>query len=152
MLTAAKMATVSVGVTALMVLTACGGHDPGAPTGAIQPTTVAGPDPVPVRITQVVLGQADPIEGYVSYLRVDRPGGAAVIGGQLPGRGQVTLRLPAGQYRLQSWQRTCDGTCSHLDQPTAHCARAFALRPGQSLVVTIRVRFPATCAIVLRPA
>jgi hypothetical protein len=139
----------AAGMAALVVLlAACGGHG-ASPTATIQPTTVAGPDPVPVRITQVVTGKARPIEGSVSYLRIGRSGGAIDIDGRLPGTGMVTLRLPAGQYRLQSWQRVCDANCSHLEPPTARCARTFALRHGQPLMATIRVRFPATCVVVL---
>jgi hypothetical protein len=131
-------------LTALLV--ACGGPA-AAPTATVQPTTVPGPDPVQVRVTQVVTGKKGPIEGAVAYLRIDRTGGGTVINGRLPGRGQVTLGLPAGRYRLQSWQRVCDGNCSQLEPPSVRCARIFALRSGQPRVVTIRVQFPSTCTV-----
>jgi hypothetical protein len=150
-LTTARMTTAAVGAATLMVLAACGGHGPGAPTATIQPTTVDGPDPVPVRITQVVLGQANPVEGYVSYLRVEPAHGAAVITGRLPGSQRVTLRLPPGRYRLRSWQRTCDGNCSYLDQPTIECARAFTLHRGEPLAATIQVDWTSGCTVVLGP-
>lgn len=142
-----KAAVVGVAVLASGLLAACGGHP--SPDATVQPTTMSGPDPVPIRITQVVTSKAQPVEGAFSYLRVDHVGGATVIDGRLPGRQRVILRLPAGRYRLHSWQRTCDGNCSHLDQPTIECARAFSLHRGEPLVVTIQVDWTSKCTVVL---
>jgi hypothetical protein len=135
-------------VVATGLLAACSGQP--APDATVQPTTVSGPDPVAVHITQVTTSKARPIEGAVSYLRVDHVGGATVIDGRLPGSQQVTLRLPAGQYRLRSWQRTCDANCSHLDQPTIECARTFSLYRGEPLAATTRVDWTSKCTVVLR--
>jgi hypothetical protein len=146
--TAMRKAAVGVAVLASGLLAACSGRP--SPDATVQPVSVSGPDPVPVRITQVVTSKAQPVEGALSYLRVDHAGGATVIDGRLPGSQQVTLWLPAGQYRLRSWQRTCDGNCSHLDQPTIECARAFSLHRGEPLVVTIQVDWTSNCTVVLR--
>ena len=143
-----RKAAVGVAVLASGLLAACGGQP--SPDATVQPVTGSGPDPVPVRITQVVVSRVQPVEGALSYLRVDHADGATVIDGRLPGSHQVTLGLPAGQYRLRSWQRTCDGNCSHLDQPTIECARTFSLARREPLVVTVQVDWTAKCTVVLR--
>jgi hypothetical protein len=142
-----KAVVAGVAVLASGLLAACSGQP--SPEATVRPTTLSGPDPVAVHISQVTTSRARPVEGAVSYLRVDHVGGATVIDGRLPGSSKVTLRLPAGQYRLHSWQRTCDGNCSHLDQPTLECARAFSLHRGEPLVATIQVDWTSKCTIVL---
>jgi hypothetical protein len=146
-LTSAKTATMLGAAGLAALLTACGGS--GSATATLQPATVAGPDPVSLRIAQVAVGGGVPIEGAFSYLRIDRADGGTVAEGRLPGRSRVMLRLPAGQYQLHSWQRICDGNCGHLDPPSARCLRTFTLHRGHPRRVTIQVRFPSSCEVVL---
>ena len=65
------------------------------------------------------------IEGSVSFLRVRDARGTLVVdesgGPRL--RWRVRRRLPAGRYRLTSFERPCDGNCSLLDPPTDRCSR-----------------------------
>jgi hypothetical protein len=101
-----------------------------------------------LKIAQVTVGDAIPVEGALSYIRIERETGAALTR-QLPGSHQLTLRVPPGAYRLMSWQRTCDGNCGYLDPPSNRCVRPFTLRPGEKLDVAIRVNFASGCVIVL---
>jgi hypothetical protein len=103
-----------------------------------------------LNILQVAVGNAVPTEGALSYIRVERATGATVTKRQLPGSGQLTLRVPSGAYRLVSWQRICDGNCGNLDPPSQQCARPFTLRPGEQLTAAIRVNFASGSVIVLR--
>ena len=130
------------------LLTSCGGQ--ASPTATIQPTAAAGPDAVQLRITQVVAGRAVPIEGAISYLRIEHASGATVVDGQLPASKMVALKLRPGKYRLESWQRVCAGNCGHLDPPSDRCARDFPMRHSESLDATIRVNFTSGCVITLR--
>jgi hypothetical protein len=102
-----------------------------------------------LRIFQVTAGNAVPIEGALSYIRLERATGATVTERQLPGSDKLTLWVRPGAYRLVSWQRTCDANCGNLDPPTQYCARPFTLRPGDQLTATIRVNFASGCVIVL---
>lgn len=102
-------------------------------------------------ITQVTVGRAVPIEGALSYIRVERATGATLTRRQLPGSHKLTLRLPPGAYRLVSWQRICDANCGNLDPPSSQCMRPFTLTRGQHLQAAIRVNFASGCVIVLRP-
>ena len=43
----------------------------------------------------------------------------------------AAVALAPGRYRLQSWQRDCDGNCGRLGPPTDRCSRWFR-RPGPS--------------------
>jgi hypothetical protein len=103
-----------------------------------------------LRILQARVGNAVPIEGALSYIRLERVTGATVTERQLPGSGKLTLRVPPGAYRLLSWQRICDANCGNLDPPSQQCARPFTLGPGERLTVGIRVNFASGCVIVLR--
>ena len=115
-----------------------------------RPTATAPAHAGQVRILQAAVGNAVPTEGALSYIRVERATGATVTKRQLPGSGQLTLRVPPGAYRLVSWQRICDGNCGNLDPPSLQCARPFTLRPEEQLTAAIRVNFASGCVIVLR--
>ena len=94
------------------------------------------------------------IEGSVSYLRVRDARGALVIDESAgPGlRWRVRRRLPAGRYRLTSFERPCDGNCSVLDPPTDRCSRRITIiahgrtgvravvRPGRGCSIRARAR------------
>jgi len=95
-----------------------------------------------LKITQVTVGDAIPIEGALSYIRIKSTG--ATVTRQLPASHQVTLRMAPGAYRLMSWQRTCDGNCGYLDGPTDACWIDLDLAPGEHhrLVVDIAAGEP----------
>jgi hypothetical protein len=104
-----------------------------------------------LRITQVRVGNAVPIEGAFGYIRLERAGGGTVAERRLPDSGKLTLAVPPGAYRLLSWQRTCDANCGNLDPPSVHCASPFTLQKGEQLQAVIKVDFAACqCLIVLR--
>jgi hypothetical protein len=96
------------------------------------------------------VGNAIPVEGALSYIRIERAAGGTLIGRQLPDSGKLRLKLDPGAYRLVSWQRTCDANCGNLDPPSSRCARPFTVRRGEPLEATIRVNFASSCVIVLR--
>lgn len=102
-----------------------------------------------LRITQARVGNAMPTEGALSYIRIERSGGATVTERQLPDNGKLTLRVAPGAYRLLSWQRICDANCGHLDPPSSRCARAFTLRKGEPLQAVVKTGFVSRCVIVL---
>jgi len=104
-----------------------------------------------LQINQTMVGHAVPIEGALSYIRIERASGATLSQRQLPGRGALTLTVPPGAYRLVSWQRLCDANCGNLDPPSHQCARPFTLRPGQHLQARIRVNYAGGCVILLHP-
>jgi len=114
------------------------------------PAGVAGAGAVQLRITQVRVGNAIPIEGALSYIRIERATGVTLIERQLPDSKMLTLKLDPGAYRLVSWQRTCDANCGNLDPPSSRCARPFTMRQREPLEATVRVNFASGCVIVLR--
>src|SRR5690348_4494390 len=103
-----------------------------------------------LRITQVKVGLAMPIEGAITFIRIERASGGTVTERRLPFSGKLTLALRPGAYRLVTWQRTCDANCGHLDPASSQCARPFTLRQGEPLHATIRTDFVSRCAIVLQ--
>ena len=39
----------------------------------------------------------------------------------------IDQRMASGIYTIHSWQRSCDGNCDLLDQPTDECTQTFTL-------------------------
>jgi len=102
-------------------------------------------------IRKIRVGDAIPIEGAITFIRVKRPSGRGVLTRRLPASDRLTLPLRPGRYRLVSWQRLCDGNCGTLDPPSDRCARSLAIAPGERLRATIRVNYAvAGCVIRLR--
>jgi len=101
-------------------------------------------------IKMVRVGDAIPIEGAITFIRVKRPSCRVVLTRRLPSSGRLTLPFPAGRYRLVSWQRLCDGNCGTLDPPSDRCARSLTIRSGERLKATIRVNYAVGCVIRLR--
>jgi hypothetical protein len=103
-----------------------------------------------LHVQQVIAkGSPLPVEGAIPYIRVVRLDGSTVLQRQLPPRlkPSATVALAPGHYRLQSWQRYCDGNCSRLDPPSDQCSRRFTLARGQRLAATITVRYGSGCRI-----
>jgi len=102
-------------------------------------------------IRKIRVGDAIPIEGAITFVRVKRPSGRVVLTRRLPASDRLTLPLPPGRYRLVSWQRLCDGNCGTLDPPSHRCARSLTIRSAERLRATIRVNYAvAGCVIRLR--
>jgi hypothetical protein len=102
-------------------------------------------------IKKIRVGDAIPIEGAITFVRVKRPSGRVVLTRRLPASDRLTLPLRPGRYRLVSWQRLCDGNCGTLDPPSHRCARSLTIRPAERLRATIRVNYAAAgCVIRLR--
>jgi len=115
---------------------------PAATAGAVAGTAQ-------LRITQIRVSASLPIEGSLSYVRLERTGGTTVTE-RLPDNGKLTLAVRPGAYRLVSWQRICDANCGNLDPPSNRCARPFTLRKGDRLQAVIRLDWASSgCVIVL---
>jgi hypothetical protein len=127
-----------------LTLASCAGHP------HVRPATTAGAAAGQLRIAQVRVGNARPVEGSIGYVRVDRAAGGSITQRRLPAGHTLTLRLVPGTYRLVSWQRLCDGNCGHLDPPSNRCTRPFTMSQRERLEATIRVNFPSGCVIALR--
>jgi len=74
-----------------------------------------------------------PIEGYVTFVRLQDSDGAVVMD-QRTGE-SLTHVLPAGEYRLLAYLRTCDGSCGYLDPPQDVCSLDVSLTSGMSYQV-----------------
>ncbi|MEA2456620.1 MAG: hypothetical protein QOI45_2882 [Thermoleophilaceae bacterium] len=70
------------------------------------------------------------IEGSVSYLRV-RKGRRVVFRRSRAGQIDARLRPSAGLYRVESFQRPCDGNCSTLDPPVDRCSERVRVYAGE---------------------
>ena len=95
-------------------------------------------------------GSPIPIEGAYHYVRV--AGDSSPVERRLSDERtpQATFALRAGHYKLESWQRTCDGNCGTLDPPSDSCSSEFDLDPEQRLGATITVTYGSGCRIEFR--
>jgi hypothetical protein len=122
----------------------------GACTARASPGPAATAGAAQLRIAQVRVSASVPIEGSLSYVRLERTGGTTVTE-RLPDGDKLTLTVRPGAYRLVSWQRICDANCGNLDPPSNRCTRPFTLRKGEQLQAVIRLDWESSgCAIVLR--
>jgi D-alanyl-D-alanine dipeptidase len=92
------------------------------------------------------------IEGSISFLRVRDARGVLVVNesGSHGLRWRVRRRLPAGRYRLTSFERPCDGNCSLLDSPTDRCSRRITIIAHGRTGVGVTVRPFLGCRIRVR--
>jgi hypothetical protein len=91
-----------------------------------------------------------PVEGALPYIRVSRENGTTVVRRRLNlTRKQPWADVPLapGRYRLQSWQRYCNGNCSRLGPPTDRCGRWFRINRAQKLKATVTVMYGSGCRI-----
>ena len=93
------------------------------------------------------------IEGSIAFLQV-RDGGGRVVVDESSGtprvRWRVRLRLPAGRYRLTSFERPCNGNCSVLDPPAERCSRRIRVIAGGRTGVRVTVRPGRGCRMRVR--
>jgi len=103
-------------------------------------------------VYQKRMGGAFYTEGSRSYLSVNaKAGGRDRVGYFIthPNDPVYTKRLAAGTYRLDSWQRPCDGNCSNLDPPTDSCSGQLTVTTGQELAATVTVKPSQGCSIAV---
>ena len=95
------------------------------------------------------------VEGSLSFLRVVQLATKKVLvdGPRTDGtgvRGQDPLYsqpLPAGEYRLISYQRPCAGNCKNLDPPADRCSSVVRLNAGEKLSVRVLLGQRGGCTI-----
>jgi hypothetical protein len=92
------------------------------------------------------------IEGSVSFLRVFDVSGRLVLEQVAAGRVRWRVRrwLPAGHYRVTSFERPCDGNCSLLDPPRERCSRHIRIFAGGRTGVRAAVRPHRGCRMRVR--
>lgn len=99
-------------------------------------------------------------EGAVTYVQVLRGDEVLVERGFLPGQPAVLqASLLAGDYRLQSFLRPCEGACPAepppantpglLDPPVDHCEAEVSVAPGEGVEATVTLRPGADCSTEL---
>lgn len=101
-------------------------------------------------IRKIRVGDAVPIEGAITFIRLKRPSGRVVLTRRLPASDRLALPLRPGRYRLVSWQRLCDANCGTLDPPSDRCARSLTIAAGERLRAIIRVNYAVGCVLRLR--
>jgi zinc D-Ala-D-Ala dipeptidase len=92
------------------------------------------------------------VEGSVSFVRVRARSGALLVRRRVRHRPRFRLlrRLPAGRYRVVSYQRPCAGNCGRLDPATDRCARPVRILSGGLTQVAVTVRPGRGCGMTRR--
>jgi len=85
-------------------------------------------------------------EGSIWHLRVVSSGGDAVLDRDLKDD-RVSLQIPAGRYRLESYERPCDGNCGYLDPPTDNCSGSVTAEAGATVKVRVTLKPAQGCTI-----
>lgn len=121
-----------VSLGAAVLLAACGDADTtGGSTGVLV-------------VTEILPARPVYTEGSIAYLRLEQADGKLVMEDRpvtevLEPRGGRLLRrrLPGGRYRVISYQRPCQGNCSHLEPPTDRCETVVQVRAGRTVQTTV---------------
>lgn len=132
------MKIVVIAICCLSLGTACGSDNP-------QSSEVA---------SLKIIDRTASYEGAVWHVRAVRnaPSGtpaAVVFDGRLLGTLDLGISLPPGRYQLSTFHRSCDGTCTHLNEPTPACRAALYLKAGGVLNAEVEQRAQGKCAISL---
>lgn len=101
-------------------------------------------------VDQRRVGGALYTEGAFSYLTIETSDGRPVLEEEFTDtrltRPLVDKILPAGSYRMSSFQRPCEASCPSpgaagtLDPATDRCSVTFDLLEGQSLSASVELR------------
>jgi hypothetical protein len=86
------------------------------------------------------------VEGSIWHLRVVGSAGDAVLDRDLK-NDRVSLKIPAGRYRLESYERPCDGNCGYLDPPTDNCSGIVTAEAGATVTVRVTLKPAKGCTI-----
>ena len=88
------------------------------------------------------------IEGAYQYVTVRRTRGQRIVYRRRSANGlSARLRLAPGYYRVDSWTRSCAGTCETLDPPSYRCHGSFRVRAGRYVTGTIHSGVGIRCRI-----
>ena len=124
------------GILALVLLAVSPAELPGAARGELR-----------IRESSIDTGQVY-FEGAYLYARVRRARDGRLVKQWRSARDlSRVLRLPPGYYRVDSWTRSCSGTCDDLDPPSDRCRATFRVRPGRYVTATIHAGVGIACRI-----
>ena len=96
-----------------------------------------------VTVSQSFIGCCQPEEGSLTYAFVRDPSGYVVstltVETSYAGGAQrlIDLALLAGPYELESFQRSCAGSCEGLDPPSNRCVLEFEVPRNQAVDLLI---------------
>jgi hypothetical protein len=79
-----------------------------------------------------------PIEGYVTFVRLENADGEVVMD-QRTGESLMHV-VPAGDYWLSAYLRTCDANCAYLDPAQDVCSLDVSLMAGESYRVEVSMQ------------
>jgi hypothetical protein len=127
-----------IGVAAVFGLSACG-------SAATKPSS-DGVD-ASLQVKHVLDSSAGVYtEGSIWHLRVVGSAVDAVLDRDLK-TDRVSLQLPAGRYRLESYERPCDGNCGYLDPPMDNCSGSVTAEAGATVNVHVTLKPGQGCTI-----
>jgi hypothetical protein len=90
--------------------------------------------------TDVMFG----IEGFVSFVKATRDG-TVVLDQRIPASG-ISYSLPAGDYELEGYTRSCNGWCGELDSSGTLCSVSATLEPDTAYELIVSLSH-ATCDV-----
>jgi hypothetical protein len=86
------------------------------------------------------------VEGSIWHLRVVSSTGDGVLDTDLK-NDHVSLQIAPGRYRLESYERPCDGNCGLLDPPTDACTGSVTAKAGAMVTVRVTLKPARGCTI-----
>src|SRR3954451_2877817 len=100
-----------------------------------------------LRVHQLLRGSTRYIEGSISYVKLSASDGSSTEH-RLDNRGRAEFgELAPGRYRIDSWQRPCNGNCGTLAGASDRCSRGVSVQAEAQLVATIILRPSHGCRI-----
>jgi outer membrane protein assembly factor BamB len=146
----------------VLVLALAGCAFGGGPRPAAAPPTIATTSPgaateAPLRgaIRIVHAIECCYVEGGLTGIRVSSIAGAVVVRREHRQGSRASelavVAVAAGRYRVQTWERPCEGTCARVDPPIDRCSLDVAVRAGATTEVRVRV-IPGSGCVADTPA
>jgi len=136
------VAVAAIGVP-LYAFTGLGsGPRPGGPSSG-RGTLVA------AQITRLNPGGPLYIEGAYAFLRVETDSGQLVgeVRDRYSERLHITLRLPAGHFRVAAYLRGCSAFCPNFGPPADPCQTAITIESGRTTMATATIIPTRSCTI-----
>ena len=89
------------------------------------------------------------IEGSIWHLRVVGSAGDAVLDSDLKDD-HVSLQIAPGRYRLESYERQCDGNCGILSPPSDDCTSSVTAQARATVTVRVTLTPGKGCTMRIR--